>query len=176
MMDDATQKSTLKWVVNEILMKDKPHPIWEFSSSPYQAESDRVRLRMLTGRYGLGLERRVYNRNADIACPICQTAAEDIVHVLTECVGICPKSRYLVKRLQDIYTAHVLQPPTTEYALTSAILNGVAYHIDVRVKYLTDGAVILPSECYEEATCITNRITRLAHERRLKAIEDKELP
>ncbi len=176
MMDDATQKSTLNWVVNEILMKDKPHPIWEFSSSPYQAESARVRLRMLTGRYGLGLERRVYNRNADIACPICQTAAEDIVHVLTECVGICPKSRYLVKRLQDIYTAHVLQPPTTEYALTSAILNGVAYHIDVRVKYLTDGAVILPSECYEEATCITNRITRLAHERRLKAIEDKELP
>ena len=128
---------------------------------------------MLTGRYGLGLERRVYNRNADIACPICQTA-EDIVHVLTECVGICPKSRYLVKRLQDIYTAHVLQPPTTKYALTSAILNGVAYHIDV--KYLTDGAVILPTECYEEATCITNRITSLAPQRRLKAIKDKEMP
>ena len=50
------------------------------------------------------------------------------------------------------------------------------YHASHRVKYLTDGAVILPTECYEEATCITNRITRLAHERRLKAIEDKELP
>ncbi len=174
-MDDATQKSTMKWVVNEILTKDKPHPIWEYSSSPYQAESARVRLRMLTGRYGLGLERRVYNKSADIACPICQTA-EDIVHVLTQCSGICPKSRFLVKRLQDIYTAHALRPPTTEHALTSAILNGVAYHIDVRVKYLTDDAVILPVESFEEATCISNKITRIAHEQREKAFKDKALP
>ena len=126
---------------------------------------------MLTGRYGLGLERRVYNRNADIACPICQTA-EDIVHVLTECVGICPKSRYLVKRLQDIYTAHVLRPPTTEYALTSAILNGVAYHTDIRRKYSGE-VVILPEQSFTIATCTTNRIARLAHERRDKAVKEK---
>ena len=143
MMDDVADKSTLKWVVREIFKKDQPHPIWASSSSPYHVESARIRLRMITGRYGLGLERYVYNKKADTTCPICQ-APEDIVHMLTQCSGICCKTRTLIKRMQDIYKVHGLPPPKNEYALTSAILNGVAYHTDIHRKYSTGEVVILP--------------------------------
>jgi hypothetical protein len=70
------------------------HEIWATcKGSPQQAESGRIRAKVLIGRYGLNVNRSVYRPGIDTNCPNCLSGDEDVTHF----VAGCRETRQLVQ-------------------------------------------------------------------------------
>ena len=128
LLEEATSKITLRWMLLSVSWIGKPHPAWNCCrGKPYQTTAAVIRISLLIGRYGLQQERKHYTKQEESAlCPLCKSEEEDVSHFLLR----CPKryqSSSMLRDLQCMYEADGRRPPTSHHELTSAILNGWGY-------------------------------------------------
>jgi len=171
MVESAKQKSTLEWVLFELLAYDHPHSIWTESKTLYQTEAARTRLKMLVGRYGFGKEIKRYVASTDTQCPMCTEEVEDVEHFLTNCPPVLRKTGSLVNRLSKVYTDAELTPPCHRREIVSAILNGAGYQkYQGTLGKLTGIVIKLPKGSIKQASLICNHIVSTSHSLREEAL------
>ena len=135
MVQEASQRNTLQWVILSDDWIGRPHPVWaSCEGSVYKVTGACSRVRMLTGRFPLNQTRCELALRSDPLCSICKTNPEDITHFLITCKTSLHISAPRISSLQSMYTDQKRAPPVTQFQITSAILNGWAYQIEAENK------------------------------------------
>ena len=165
-IESIKDKATLGWIIPELFSPGRAHPLWN-CGSPRQTQGASIRLKLLVGRYGLGMDRLKYNPKANKVCPMCSSGSEDLHHIFFH----CPETND-IHNLQTLYEDNSLRSPCTQAEIISAILNGVAYHQDIGVNLTTKKPFILLSEeSHFQGNTISNKICIQFHVKRKKAME-----
>ena len=169
--ESAKLKSTLKWVIFELLNHERAHSIWTESNTSYHTMASRIRLKILTGRYGFGSVLKRYDATVNAQCPLCNEEEEDVEHFLTSCPTVQVKMGSLFNRLRKLYTDGNLSPPCQNSELVSAVLNGAGYQkFQGTTGKPTDIVIKLPEGSIKKASMISNHIVIVAHDLRDEAI------
>jgi len=171
MIESIKDKTTLGWIIPELFSPGRAHPLWN-CGSPRQTQGASIRLKLLVGRYGLGMERIKYNPKANKVCPMCSSGSEDLHHIFFHCPETKEKISNDIHNLQTLYEDNSLRSPCTQTEIISAILNGVAYHQDIGVNLTTKKPfTVLSEESHFQGNTISNKICIQFHVKRKKAME-----
>lgn len=128
MTAEAKTRQTLSWVIWSESWLGDPHPIWQACrGDAYGAAGASARLKMLVGRYPLQRDRYEFRTAKSPLCLLCNSQEEDIVHMLLQCNKSKHLSQHKINILKTIYIEQGCKPPSNEFQVTSAILNGWAY-------------------------------------------------
>ena len=156
MVDEASQRNTLRWLILSEAWVGHPHPVWaSCDGSIYKVTGACTRARMMTGRYPLNKTRHELDLRPDPICSLCHTDPEDISHFLISCTASQHISSPKISSLQGMYHEQKRTPPVNPFQITSAILNGWAYQISESGKefiYLNDhknANALCSSLCYK---------------------------
>ncbi len=148
LVDSATTKTTMNRIRHPS-DNECAHTVWlSCQGCPYLVEKAAVRARMLVGRYTLQSNRARYSNNTiSSMCNICGEEEENMEHFLISCSRLAEARSDKIEALRDMYAAEDIRPPTSAADITSPILNGSAYKIDIAVEMETSA---------ERDKCYTN--------------------
>jgi hypothetical protein len=124
--DVSRTRSTLAWMI--LKPPSMPHripEIWDTCKGcPKQAETARVRAKLLVGRYGLNKNRSKYRPGINSMCSLCQKQEEDVSHFIAECESTREQAQHKIAELLLLFKVAGLPVPHGKKEITSAVLNG----------------------------------------------------
>ena len=85
--NDATAKTTLKYLAIKHLEVGTSHPLWKMKSKTRIAvKKSIIKARIITGTLVLQKDRHIFNKfDTSSTCPMCQLEEDDITHFLLKC-------------------------------------------------------------------------------------------
>ena len=87
LQNDATAKTTLKYLAIKHLEIGTSHPLWKMKSKTRIAvKKSIIKARIITGTLVLQMDRHRFNKfDISSICPMCRLEDEDIIHFLLKC-------------------------------------------------------------------------------------------
>jgi len=125
MVQEATTRSSLKWLDLRLCRRGKPHPVWQ--ESIYNLEETRraaLRAKLLTGVYTLQDTLEKFGKAPNSICTICKSGDnEDLLHFLLKCEGLAATRNPIMMDIDRLLQAINVNTNDSNIK-TKIILNG----------------------------------------------------
>ena len=98
--DEASSKSSLKYLYIDACNIQHPHPVWQtLMCNPVETRQSIQKVRLLCGTFILQSSKAAFNQfQVDPTCPLCGTEPEDRIHLILRCPSLVDiRAKYTVE-------------------------------------------------------------------------------
>ena len=159
---DALNKNSLRFLNPEINI-GKNHPVWN-SEHPREVRRAQIKAKFLTGTYMLQTTKYIFGEQ-EMTCPLCLSAPEGRVHILTECAVHNSIRKPLMNNIQSLLPTPLLA--AIEIINNNSLMTQLL--LDPSHKSITD-RIRLPQNIIEEMEKTSKLMIYQIHYRRAQIL------
>jgi hypothetical protein len=125
LIEEATLKSSLKFLDLQLCQRDTAHPIWDTSKQrTADTQKAMIRAKLLTGVYPLQTHAYKMKKSADDICQLCKSAPEDVKHFICQCPALQHIRTPWMERINELLENKMVSVTPNGEEITKIILNG----------------------------------------------------
>ena len=133
LIQEAGNKSSLKYLRLDLCKKGSPHPIWSSCRKHTRAiQATAIRAKLLTGTFPLQYNLKRTNQHDTDICRLCDGGSEDTQHFLLTCPASADVREKSLGNFTEILKDHNIDLPTNRSLLCRSILNGIPEPVESR--------------------------------------------